>query len=277
MRILKLCLVALSFLFYLIITAILHVLVTLLRPSRRWQLMSSLSYILIRSIGRILGLKIEVQGQKEFLREKGNFLITRHVSYVDGLILGGLCPAIFVSKKEIQSWPLIGQVIAISGTIFINRKERIKAVSSIETISRLLKNKTNIIVFPEGTSTDGDSILSFQTPFFQSPIVAQADVLILRVQYHSVDGQPVDQKNKDQLFWYGDMNFFSHFWNLCGFRTITIKVSMIRRVPTRGMENTSVGRKTLSEKCYQIMQDAHYNEKRCSSLERESHAIVEIL
>ena len=203
-----------------------------------------------------MGIRVRVIGHVNRLRERGNLIISRHVSYVDGLILGGLLPAIFVSKREIKTWPLIGQVIAISGTIFVDRIRKGKTADYVESISRLMANKINIFLFPEGTSTNGKKIMPFQTAFFRAPIAAKAPIIPVNISYESINGRPVDDKNKDQLYWYGDMDFFSHFWNLLGFKRIDIKLTVHDKIDSFYFHNDSVGRKQLSRRCYRVICDA---------------------
>src|SRR3989344_4063275 len=114
----KWVLILLSFCLFLLVAAIGHVVVFLF-PSRRWHLMSRLTHILMRILLKILGFQIKIKGNAAYLKEIGNLVISRHVSYTDGLILGGLTPAVLVSKKDVQKWPLFGQVVAISGTVFV--------------------------------------------------------------------------------------------------------------------------------------------------------------
>src|SRR3989338_4144205 len=158
MRILKAIIVFIGFTVFLLVAAAAHIMATLLKPSARWHIISSLSSALIRFLRNIVGIKLYLKGDTGALKEKGNFIITRHVGYTDGLILGGLFPSIFISKREVQGWPVFGAVVWISGTVFVDRVNKNKVSGSLEKIVSLLKKKHNIIIFPEGTSTDGTQI-----------------------------------------------------------------------------------------------------------------------
>jgi len=256
MRILKAISVFLSFLIFLLVAIFVHILITIIRPSRRWQVMSYLAYLLMKFLGFILGLKINLKGRLETLKERGNFIISRHLSYVDGLVLGGLLPAIFVSKKEIKSWPVIGWVVAISGTIFIDRVNKTKIFDSVQKIAQTLGKKLNVLVFPEGTSTDGSSLKPFQTVFFKAPVVARAGIVPITITYRYLNGVSFDWENRNEICWYGGMNFFKHLWNLLKYKRIDVDVTVHEKFRTSSYEDNSLGRKNISQKCYDFIAGA---------------------
>jgi len=256
MRIVKAISVFLSFFVFLIVAVFAHVLITVIRPSRRWQAMSYLAYLLIKFFGFILGLKINLKGRIETLNERGNFIISRHLSYLDGIVFGGLLPVIFVSKKEIKSWPVIGWVVAISGTIFVDRRNRNKIFDSVQAIAKTLEKKINVFVFPEGTSTDGSSLKPFQTVFFKAPVVARAGIVPITIAYQNLDDIQFDWKNRDEICWYGGMNFFKHLWNLLKYKRIDVDVTVHEKFLTASYGDNSLNRRNISQRCYDLIAGA---------------------
>lgn len=234
MRFIKLIAILASFLIYFIIALCLHFVVTFISPSSRWSWMSVLTFHLIKLLRLLLGIRVKVQGSLEDLKKGGNFVITRHISYIDGLVLGGLVPAAFVSKREIESWPIIGWVVAISGTIFIDRDRKMEISNAIEKIIKFLKQKINVFVFPEGTSSDGSSIFSFQSVFFQAPLTAGASIIPVIISYERIDGVQFNEKNKDDICWYGKMLFFQHLWRVLSFKCIEDQVTVYKKVEKIG-------------------------------------------
>ena len=105
MRFIKAFLVLTSFIAFLVVAAVSHVLITIIRPSARWRLMARLVRGLIRILQFILGIKINLKGNLPAVREQGNFIISRHVGYLDGIILGGIFPANLISKKKSRDGP----------------------------------------------------------------------------------------------------------------------------------------------------------------------------
>jgi len=256
MQFFKAVLVALSFVVFLFLAVILHILISVIKPSRRWYLMTHSARILIKTLTVILGIKITLKGKLQNLNARGSFIIARHVGYLDGLILGSLFPANLISKKDIQKWPVIGVVVTISGTVFIDRSKKNKISESLDEMAALLKNKTNVVVFPEGTSTDGSEIKPFQTVFFQAPILAGADIIPVTISYLTIDGIKVDGNNCNNVCWYGQVSFFKHLWSLFCFRSIEVEVKIHEKIETKGYSNNSQDRKKIAQICYDLICEA---------------------
>jgi len=256
MRIIKAIGIFLSFFVFLVVACLGHVVITLTGLSSRWQRMSYLTQGLIKFLAFTLGLKINLKGHKGTLPEQGNFIISRHLSYVDGLVLGGLWPAIFVSKKEIANWPVIGWVVTIAGTIFIERGNKNKIFDSVQSITKTLENKINIFFFPEGTSTDGSSLQPFQSAFFKAPVIARANIVPVTITYRMLDGAAFDWAKRDEICWYGGMKFFKHLWNLLKYKCVDVDVTIHEKVLTAPYADNSLSRKDLSQKCFDIIAQA---------------------
>ena len=253
MRIVKFIAIFGCFLLFLICGSLAHIAVTLVMPSKRWIVLSYITNILISAITKIAGIRMKVTGDLARIKRGGHYIICRHVGYIDGLIIGGLIPGSFVSKKEIKSWPVIGLVIELSGTIFIDRTRKDKLKDSLAVIKSRLNKSINVFLFPEGTSSDGKQLLPFQTAFFRVPITAGVDVVPLTIKYEKIDGKVVDSSTSDDLFWYGDMSFFDHFWKLLGFHYIDVTVTVHDSVDTSVYSEDPIGRKKLSQKCREII------------------------
>ena len=256
MQFLKAILVTASFTVFILIAVIFHVVIGVIIPSWRWYLMAYLTRILIKILTVILGIKVTLLGELQNLKAQGSFIIARHIGYLDGLILGSLFPANLISKKDIQKWPGIGIVVTISGTVFVDRLRKNKVSESLEQMAGLLKNKTNVVVFPEGTSTDGSVIRPFQTVFFQAPISAGSDILPVTISYLAIDGNKIEDSNRNNICWYGQVSFFKHLWALFCFRSIEVTVKIHKKIETKEYTNTSQDRKKLAQICYDVVCEA---------------------
>jgi 1-acyl-sn-glycerol-3-phosphate acyltransferase len=120
----------------------------------------------------------------------------------------------------------------------------------VEEIVERLKHKANILIFPEGTSTSGEHLLPFQSAPFAAPLRAHAPVLPLTITYRRINGEPVSDANRDKIYWYGDMDFMTHFWGVLGLRSIEVAVRLHPPIETSHYKNNSVSRKQLSQACY---------------------------
>src|SRR5258708_40086562 len=105
---------------------------------------------------RILNVKITVEGDAGQLAPGGYVIISNHFGYLDGIVLGSLFPFIFVSKQEVKSWPVVGQWTTLCGTVFINRQRKGLIPLTVNEISQKLKQQANILLFPDGATTNAE-------------------------------------------------------------------------------------------------------------------------
>jgi len=236
--------------FFFGLVALVHLWISVLRLPNRWKIISRLSRTYILLLRTILDIKVTVIGDEGRLERGGYVIISNHVSYVDGIILGSIFPIVIVSKKEVKSWPIIGQWTALCGTIFINRQRKELLPLLIEEISMKLMQEANVLLFPEGTSTNGERMLPFQTAPLAAPLRKRAIIVPVTLTYKSIEDRPVSVANRDLIYWYGDMSFLNHFWKLLSLRGIEAMVTIQPKIECFRYEDNSAGRRKLAEDCY---------------------------
>jgi len=250
---LKLITLSLLWSLFFVLVALVHLGVSLFRLPRRWRIISRLTRNLAALLGVILNLKIIMEGDRNCLNGGGYFIVSNHLSYVDGIILGSIFPVIYVSKREVRRWPLIGQWTALCGTIFVDRARREKILPVVEEIARKLRQGVNILLFPEGTSTNGERILPFQSAFFAAPLTARSVIVPVTLTYRWIDQEPLSEANRDRVYWYGGMDFKRHLWCLLALRRIEVSVKIHPAIETSCLQNSAQSRKGLSQACYGII------------------------
>lgn len=250
MRLLKLAAFLSLWVVFFGLVVIVHLWISVLGLPNRWKIISRLNRNYTLLLRLILNIKVSVTGDEGQLERGGYVIIANHVSYVDGIILGSIFPIIFVSKREVKSWPIIGQWNVLCGTIFINRQRKIQVASLIRQMTRKLKQEANLLLFPEGTSTNGEGILPFQTVPLAAPLRNRSMIVPVTVTYKTIDDQPVTTANRDSVYWYGDMEFVTHFWNLLALREIEVLVTIQPKIECFRYSDNSVGRKKLAKDCY---------------------------
>lgn len=158
----------------------------------------------------LLGIKIkEVTSLGEY---NGNYLIVcNHLSYLDILIIASRFPTCFVTSIEMKNTPLLGQMCSLGGCLFVERRSKLGLSNEIKNLTQALRDKMNVTVFPEATSTNGQELFQFKRPLFQAAVDANKKVLPLCLNYRKANGEKITVGNRDLLFWYGDMTFFPHF------------------------------------------------------------------
>jgi lyso-ornithine lipid O-acyltransferase len=164
---------------------------------------------------RSLGIRFHPKGP---LPGRG-LVVSNHLSYLDILILSAAMPCFFVAKKEISCWPYFGWAARSGGTLFLDRASHASAAQVAAAIAERLALPVPILFFPEGTSTDGSSVLRFHSWLFEPAVRSGASVTPAAVRYVLADaGQERD------LCWFGDDAFLPHLWKVLGASGFTAEV-----------------------------------------------------
>jgi len=173
----------------------------------------------------IFKLKPQVAGQ---IPSRG-LLISNHLSYLDILVIASITPAIFVSKKEVKHWPVFGLCAQMGGTLFVDRERRTQVSETNDEIQNALDDGALVVLFPEGTSSSGETVLPFKSALLQPAIGQTHPIFVAHIQYALDDG---DAGN--EICYWGDHAFFPHVLNLMSKRAVraTIKFAPFKRETT---------------------------------------------
>jgi lyso-ornithine lipid O-acyltransferase len=128
-------------------------------------------------------------------------------------------PCVFVSKIEVRSWPLFGLAASYAGTIFIDRSSRASAAAAAERMQVLLAEGIPVLLFPEGTSTDGASVLKFHSTLFEPAIAHRVPISVSAIRYLST----AEYQERD-LCYYGDIHFAPHMLETMGRKNLTARI-----------------------------------------------------
>ena len=250
MRPLKLAAFLSLWVFFFALVGLVHLWITILGLPNRWKIVSRFNRTYTLLLRTILNIKVTVDGDEGHLERGGYVIIANHMGYVDGIVLGSIFPIVFVSKKEVRRWPVVGLWNILCGTIFIDRQHKQAVGSLVDEMTAKLKHEANILLFPEGTSTNGERMLRFQTVPLAAPLRSRSIIMPTTLAYTSIDDRPVSRANRDLIYWYGDMDFVSHFWKLLALRSVEVLVTIQPTVECFRYPDSSAGRKKLAEDCY---------------------------
>jgi 1-acyl-sn-glycerol-3-phosphate acyltransferase len=173
--------------------------------------------------------------------------VANHVSYLDVLALGALLDATFVAKREIASWPLFGWLARIGRTIFIQRSRRY-AGDQCNLLSTRLSSGDDLILFPEGTSSDGSRVLPFKSTLFACAgnDGGAAWVQPISIAYtRFADGQPLAPETSPLYAWFDDTDFAPHLWTVFGLKGTEVEIVFHPPVDSRAYSS----RKALARHC----------------------------
>lgn len=179
-----------------------------------------------RCLIRLLGFKIRIHGEAS--AAPPTLFVANHSSYMDIPVLGSIIPAAFVAKAEVARWPLISSLARMQNTVFIERRKTRTIEQRDGMNERLLKNQ-NLILFPEGTSSDGIRTLPFKSGLFSIAETVLPDGRAVTVQPVAVvctalGGFPMDREWRPYYAWYGDMTLVRHLWNVFRLGEFTMDV-----------------------------------------------------
>ncbi len=170
-----------------------------------------------RVCAELIGTQIVIKGEQ--VKSGGVLFVSNHCSYADIAVLGSLIRGAFVAKAEVKSWPVFGWCAQLSNTIFVDRRPRM-VKSQTKMLYDRLSGGDSLILFPEGTSSDGNRVLPFRSSLFAAaePEAGAKTVTVqpVSITYTHLDGIPLGRHLRPFVAWYGDMELLPHLWRLVG-------------------------------------------------------------
>ena len=205
-----------------------------------------------RLVCRILGIRVAAQG--ELAKNRPLLIVGNHTSYLDIEVLGSLIPGSFVAKAEIARWPFFGWLAKLQRSVFIERRSS-KAREHKDEIEKRLLDGDVLILFPEGTSNDGNRILPFRSALFSvAERRVEGEALVVQpvsLAYTRLDGMPMGRSFRPFFAWYGDMELPPHLWQMLGLGIVTAEVIFHEPVTIDRFGS----RKALAEHCWRIVSE----------------------
>ncbi len=173
-----------------------------------------------RFLMKLFDVRVTIIGTP--VQDRGVLMVANHTSYLDILALGGSITCSFVAKSEVGSWPFFGTFARLQRTVFVERQRRSKTAESRDLIRDRLREGDALVLFPEGTSNDGNRVLPFKSALMGA---AEADVGVdsegrvkrvpvqpVSIAYVGVHGIPMGREFRPLYAWYGDMDLIPHLW-----------------------------------------------------------------
>ena len=178
-----------------------------------------------------------------------HLFVANHISDVDILALQSITPMVFITSYEVRNNSFLGTLAIVGGCFFVERRNKFGARSEIERLAQVLRDGSDVILFAEGTSSNGESVLPFKNTLMQAAIDAEAVLVPVCINYLTIDGQPVTVANRDRIFYYGDMGFSAHLGRLLGAHSIEVECRYLEPLPLVKTDD----RKEICERAYQAV------------------------
>jgi len=187
--------------------------------------------ICCRRLLPVVGIRCGVAGK---LPASG-LLVSNHLSYVDILVFGAICPSVFVAKREVKSWPVFGWLAILAGTLFVDRNRCSAVIQTNHEIAEVLNANQVVVIFPEGTSSDGSTVLPFKSSLLEPAVNLDQPVTTACLHYVLLDGDVAEE-----VCYWKDMTFVPHLINLLS------KNGIVASILVEQGERRPVDRKALA-------------------------------
>jgi 1-acyl-sn-glycerol-3-phosphate acyltransferase len=168
-----------------------------------------------RFLCRLLRIRIRVQGAP--VTGTPVLIVSNHVSWADIVVLGAVAPMVFVAKRDVAGWPLIGAAARVQKVVFVDRERRQQTGNTVNEMAQRLSEGHPVVLFAEGTSSDGNRVLPFRSALIGAAAAARDDAAIatlalqpLSICYPGLGGLPMGRAQRPRVAWYGDLDFLPH-------------------------------------------------------------------
>lgn len=167
-----------------------------------------------RWVAKLFGIQIRVVGP---LPKEAVLIVANHTGWLDIVIFSAVMPISFVAKSEVATWPFFGTLARLQRTVFIERSRRSQTGESRDSIAARLLAGDSLVLFPEGTSSDGNRVLAFKSALLGAAEIMLANGKYVTVQpvstaYFGNHGLPMGREGRPFFAWYGDMELVPHLW-----------------------------------------------------------------
>lgn len=201
------------------------------------------------------GAKVKTIGTKPSKSAlKNTIIIANHISWLDTVVLLNLFFMRFIGKVEMLRWPALRGIIKAGDTIFIDRKNKRTLLSLNQQVANILQDGARIGLYPEGTTSDGKTILPFKAPLLEAALMAKSQILPIVISYHKDDGVLATEVTFKKTSW------FKAIFNTLSIKNLRINVTILPLVQSQDFET----RDELAKYLYNVVNNT-YQEMMVSS------------
>lgn len=233
--------------------ALLIILITRDPNKRRLRLCQNIGWF-CKYVGMpLIGLDVEYESQQQVDPAKNYLVVCNHLSYTDVLVISAAFPSIFITSVEVKNSFFVGFMSALGGSLFVERRDRSNIDKEIAQIAHCLQSGINVVLFPEATSSNGESVLPFKRSLLKSALDAKVNVLPMCIGFTKFNGQAITPETREKLCYYGDKTFFDHLRTVMGVRSFSAKLRFLKEISTEAVPD----RKRVAEIAYDMIVEAY--------------------
>lgn len=213
---------------------------------RKRRVITKVSALHSKVMLKLLGFTLELKGQ---LPKEGVMIIGNHMSYLDILIYLSFFEALFVTSVDMRERLFLGQVTQMGGCLYVERRNPRGLPKEMRAIKEFFNKGFSVCIFPEGTSSDGATVLPFKNSMFQIPLETGCLIQPIALEYSKVDGKKFGPETCDYVCWYGDLGFFSHLMGLFSLKRVSASLTVLPPIDSSSFED----RKSLSQYAHKAL------------------------
>ncbi len=225
MRFIKLSFTFILMLFFLMVSLLITLFVFNVKK-KRYALSKNTSFF-SNCLVSLLNIRVLLSEKDQFNHEEIKLIVSNHLSWLDIIIISSMKPCFFITSNEVKNNHFLGPFAQLAGSIFVDRKKHSQIKSEINYLSDTYNDYYPICLFPEATSSNGEKVLTFKNAMFESLMNSNVPVLSMVINYLSINYESVNAKNRDKIFWYGDMGFIESLIRVCSCKEITVNLKAI--------------------------------------------------
>jgi 1-acyl-sn-glycerol-3-phosphate acyltransferase len=181
-------------------------------------------------------MNIEVKVKNLPPRERNFLFVGNHLGILDIVVLASVHPTLFITSVEMRETPGLGLLCEMGGCLFVERRSRSNIQKEIEQIREALRQGLCVTLYPEGTSSNGERLLPFKKSLLTAAAGIDVPIRPLVINYRSVNGEPMSDKWRDFVCWYGDQTFPPALWRMMTMRSCVAELEFLEEVHVRSHE-----------------------------------------
>jgi lyso-ornithine lipid O-acyltransferase len=200
-----------------------------------------------------LGVRLTVKGRENIPADRKVLLVSNHTGYVDILAISSVLPALYITSMDVKRTFFLGLMAELGGSLFVDRRSKSRLLEEIAQIGDTIGTGNAVVLFPEGTSSNGEGVLPFKMALFAVAEREGFAVTPLCIRYTKVNGRPVSPANRDRVFYYGGIRFLPHILQLPFLRSVEVTLEFLPALTPA----QRASRKEMAESCYTMIAGAH--------------------
>ena len=194
-------------------------------------LQRSIPHLYHRILCALIGVRIREIGRRSAATPA--LILSNHVSWLDICVIAALAPVVFIAKSEVAGWPVLGWLARLQRTIFIDRRARHQTGAATREIAARLLGGDAVVLFAEGTSSDGIRVLPFRSSLVGAVHHALGNtahhthvtVQPMSLAYVGFGGVPMGRGLRERVAWYGDVELVPHLLRVVASGAVDVVMS----------------------------------------------------